>query len=124
VADGSEASSSTFKAGREFQIGPGYEFIWWLEGLGESDLYHLRLAIQRYFRHCAAQQVGDAFDIRLHVHTLERVGRLVEVIEGVEKERAASAVQQSKWREAERNEKYRAEQARRDQGDSDASKAP
>ena len=93
------------------EIGEDYAFSWGLADLDENDLFHLRLAVQRYFRHIATESVGDANDIRFRVLTVQRVGELVGAIETVEKARGDAATKQSKWRDAQRSAKYRAEQA-------------
>ena len=93
------------------EIGEDYAFAWGLADLDESDLFHLRNAVQRYFRHIATESVGDANDIRYRVMTVQRVGELVAAIETVEKARGEAATKQSKWRDAKRSAEYRAEQA-------------
>lgn len=92
------------------EIGEDYSFTWGLADLDENDLFHLRAAVQRYFRHLSAEAVGDANDIAYRVLTTQRVGSLVAAIEVVEKARGEATTKQSKWRDAERTAKYRREQ--------------
>lgn len=93
------------------EVGEDHRFMWGLVDLDESDLLHIREAVQRYFRYVAAQQVGDAFDISWHASKVQRVAEIVAAIEVVEKARGEATAKQTKWRQAERTRKYHAEQA-------------
>jgi hypothetical protein len=93
----------------DVEIGEESTFEWGLACLDRSDLFHLRQAVHRYFRHVAQESVGDAKDIAGHVRTVQQVGELAAALEVVEEAEGDANKQQNAWRSAEWNRKYHEE---------------